>query len=470
MNYYPLFAELTGQACLVIGGGEVALRKVRQLLRAGSQVTVNAPELCAELADLASRAEICHAAGDFDPALIDSHLLIIAATSDSAVNHAVAAASRAAMRLCNVVDDGPASSFIVPAVVDRSPIVVAIGSGGEAPLLARVLRQRLDDWLPARLGELAAWIGKWRRRAGDQLGGYRDRVRFWQDIVDGPIAEQVLDGRRARADANMAALLQDGLRGQAGEAWLVGAGPGDPGLLTRRGLELLQRADTVMHDALVAPEILDFARRDAELVSVGKRGGRSSTAQDAINTELVRRVTAGERVCRLKGGDPFVFGRGGEELQALSQAGLPYQVVPGVTAANACSAYTGIPLTHRGVASGYIVVTGHPAKSGHEPDWASLTDPQLTLVIYMGTRRLASLCTTLVEAGRAACTPAAVVEQGSTAGQRVIGADLASIPAQAAAAGLGTPSLLIVGDVVAMADELAWFETSSARAASAVNE
>ena len=391
MDYYPLFAELTGQPCLVVGGGEVALRKVRQLLRAGAQVTVNAPELCPELTALASRDAISHAAASFDPALIGSHLLIIAATSDAAVNESVAAASRAQLRLCNVVDDGPASSFIVPSVVDRSPIVVAVGSGGEAPLLARVLRQRLDDWLPARLGELALWIGEWRRRAGDRLGSYRDRVRFWQDIVDGPIAEQLLDGRRAGADEAMAALLQAGPREPAGEAWLVGAGPGDPGLLTRRGLELLQRADTVMHDALVATEILDLARRDAELVAVGKRGGRASTDQEDINKELIRRVTAGEHVCRLKGGDPFVFGRGGEELQALAGAGQPYQVVPGVTAANACAAYAGMPLTHRGVAGGYTVVTGHPAKSGDEPDWTRLTDPQLTLVVYMGARRLASL-------------------------------------------------------------------------------
>ena len=470
MNYYPLFAELNGQPCLVVGGGEVALRKVRQLRRAGARVTVNAPELCAELAAMATQAEVGHASGRFDPALIDRHLLIIAATSDASVNHAIAAASHDRLRLCNVVDDGPASSFIVPAVVDRSPIVVAVGSGGQAPLLARVLRQRLDDWLPARLGELADWIGEWRRRAGDSLGGYCERVRFWQDIVDGPIAEQVLNGRRGAADAAMADLLQDDSRDMRGEAWLVGAGPGDPGLLTRRGLELLQRADTVMHDALVAREILDLARRDAELVAVGKRGGRASTGQDEINAELVRRVSAGERVCRLKGGDPFVFGRGGEELQALARAGLPYQVVPGVTAANACAAYAGMPLTHRGVSSGYTVVTGHPATPGEEPDWERLADPRLTLVVYMGTRRLAALCSKLVEAGRQATTPAAVVEQGSTAGQRVVGADLASLPKRVEAAGAGTPSLLIVGDVAALADDLAWFETASARATTAVNE
>jgi len=470
MDYYPLFAALNGQPCLVIGGGDVALRKVRQLLRSGAQVTVNAPQLCEALATMATQREISHESGLFDPALIDRHLLVVAATSDGAVNESVAAESRVRLRLCNVVDDGPASSFIVPAVVDRSPIVVAVGSGGEAPLLARVLRQRLDDWLPARLGELAEWIGEWRRRAGDRLGDYRDRVRFWQQVVDGPLAEQVLDGQRASADATMASLLQHESREPAGEAWLVGAGPGDPGLLTRRGLELLQRADTVMHDSLVAQEILDLARRDAELVPVGKRGGQASTAQKDINEELVRRVSAGERVCRLKGGDPFVFGRGGEELQALARAGLVYQVVPGVTAANACAAYAGMPLTHRGVAGGYTVVTGHPAKSGDEPDWSKLTDPKLTLVVYMGTRRLASLCSTLVEAGRAPSTPAAIVEQGSTAGQRVVGADLASLPSRAEAAGVGPPALLIVGAAVTLADELTWFETSSARATSAVNE
>lgn len=470
MDYFPLFADLNNQPCLVVGGGEVALRKIRQLLRAGAAVTVNAPQLNSGLIELVAAQKLRHVSGDFDPGLVKTQLLVIAATDDTAVNADVAATARAEQRLCNVVDDGPASSFIVPAVVDRSPVIVAVSSGGAAPLLARVLRQRLDDWLPARLGELALWVRDWRGRFGKQLGSYRERVRFWQEIIDGPLAEQVLDGRRTLADSLMAQRLADGHASSNGEAWLVGAGPGDPGLLTRRGLELLQRADCVMHDALVAPEILDLARRDAERVAVGKRAGRSPVGQAEINQQLVARVQRGERVCRLKGGDPFVFGRGGEELQALAEAGLAYQVVPGVTAANACAAYAGIPLTHRGVATGYTVITGHPANDAEQPNWAAIAATGHTVVIYMGTQRIEQLCSKLQAGGRAANTPAVIIEQGSTASQRIVGATLAELPARVAAAGIGTPALLIIGEATALGRELAWFSPATARASAAVNE
>ena len=469
MDYFPLFAKLSDQPCLVVGGGEVALRKVRQLLRAGARVTVNAPELGAGLAALAAAGELEHVAGSYDPRLVAGRLLIIAATSDRAVNHAVADEAARQQKFCNVVDDGPVSSFIVPSVVDRSPIVVAVSSGGAAPMLARILRQRLDDWLPERIGALARWVQDWRARVGQRLDSHGERVRFWQATLDGPAADEVLAGRTAAANRLIEQQLDGTAPGARGEAWLVGAGPGDPGLLTRRGLELLQRADTVMHDALVAPEILDLARRDAELVPVGKRGGAASASQPEINAELVARVSRGERVCRLKGGDPFVFGRGGEELQALAAAGLTYQVVPGVTAANACAAYAGIPLTHRELATGYTVLTGHRAADAADPDWAALSAADHTLVIYMGTRRLPDICRRLTDAGRSPDTPAAVIEQGSTANQRVIGARLADLPARAAAAGVGTPGLLIVGEVVALADALAWFAPAAARASAAAN-
>ena len=461
MDYFPLFAQLRQQPCLVVGGGEIAARKIRALRRAGAIVTVNAPKLIDELEALAASGAITAQRREFDVSLIPNSLLVIAATDDHSVNQAVATAARSHWRLCNVVDDGQSSSFIMPSVVDRSPIIVAVSSGGTAPMLARVLRQQLDDWLPQRLGALAEWVARWRDRVNARFSGHNARVGFWQELLDGPAASQLLEGRAAVADQTIARRLEGAAEAGPGEAWIVGAGPGDPGLLTRRAAQLLQRADVILHDALVPEAILDLARRDAEFVCVGKRGGQPSASQEDINSELVRRVRSGQRVCRLKGGDPFVFGRGGEELQALAGAGLPYQVVPGITAANGCAAYAGIPLTHRELATGVSLVTGHRADGAEDPDWAALAGAGQTLVIYMGGRRLAHICNTLISAGRSAATPAALVENGTTAMQRIIGGTLASLPGRAAAASAGLPSLLIVGEVAALTAELAWFNNGT---------
>jgi len=454
MDYFPLFADLHDRPCLIVGGGAVASRKVRQLQRAGARVTVNAPQLTAELHKLAEDGKITHAAGDFDPALIQDHLLIIAATDDRQTNHAVAAAARTSQRLCNVVDDGPACSFIVPSVVDRSPLLIAVSSGGQAPMLARSLRQQIDAWLPTRVADLARWIARWRKRVGQAMPSFQDRVQFWQQALDGAPAEQVLAGREAAADA----LLESQLKGEipaSGEAWLVGAGPGDPELITQRGLSLLQRADAVLYDRLVAPALLDHARRDAELVCVGKQGGGPAVKQADINSELIKRVRQGQRVCRLKGGDPFIFGRGGEELQSLVAARLPYQVVPGITAAAGCAAYAGIPLTHRQLAAGVSFVTGHRAEGAPPTDFGPLVRSGQTLVIYMGGRRLEALCEELQANGKSPETPAALIERGTTPTQRVTGGTLADLATRVD--NVASPALLIVGDVVALSESLQWF-------------
>lgn len=459
MDQLPIFVSLKGQRCLVVGGGEVAERKVRQLLAAGAAVTVNSLQLGSSLQRLQDSERITVVLRPFDATLIDVHLLVIAATSDRAVNHAVAAAAQKALRLCNVVDDPAHSSFISPAIVDRSPLIIAISSGGRAPVLARMLRQQLERWLPMRLGELAAWAGEWRDTIKARLPDIAARRRFWERAFSGTLSGHVLAGRMQAADEALQGAL-NARNDASGEAWLVGAGPGDPELLSLRGFHLLQHADVVLHDRLVAPELLAFARRDAELIDVGKTGGGPGTSQEQINALLLARVRAGKRVCRLKGGDPYVFARGSEEATVLARAGLRFQVIPGITAANGCGAYAGIPLTHRGLAQAVTFVTGHlapdSAVAGDDLNWAALAALKQTLVIYMSGRKLDVIAAELMAHGRKGETPAAVVIAGTTAQQRIIKGTLADIAQRSADAGFGSPALLYVGEVVGLADHLGW--------------
>jgi len=464
MRPLPLFATLQGQPCLLVGGGDVGARKARQLLAAGAVVTVVAPELGAELSSAVSDGRLHHSRRCFTPELIADHLLIIAATSNRAVNQQVATAAATARRLCNVVDDPELSSFIMPAVIDRSPLMIAISTGGAAPLLARLLREQIEDWLPARIGKLARWAGQWRTAVKRRITDQAARLRFWERILDGPVADAVLNGHIERAnhafDRELDTLeLGPDTDTPHGEAWLVGAGPGNPELLTRRGAELLRRADAVLYDRLVSPEILALVRRDAQLIPVGKSPHGPSTDQQAINSLLVRLVRQGLRVCRLKGGDPLIFGRGGEEIEALTEAGLPVEVVPGITAAAGCAAAMSIPLTHRDVSSAVTFVTGHDANDGAPDsgvDWPALAASRQTLAIYMSVARLERICARLIENGRAPGTPAAIIENGTTEAQRIIGGTLETIAAQTVEHNIAAPAMLIVGDVVALAGTLHW--------------
>ena len=476
MQYLPIFAALTGQPCLVVGGGHVAERKVLQLLAAGARVTVNSPQLSPGLEVAATAGRIAVALRPFDPALVPLQLLVIAATSDRAVNHAVAESARTALRLCNVVDDPEASSYISPSIVDRSPLLVAVSSGGQAPVLARLVRQQLERWLPARLGMLAGWAGGWRERVKARMPDVATRRRLWEQVLAGAldarpgIADDVLNGRLAAADARLLAALDDGENHTTGpgEAWLVGAGPGDPELLTLRGMHLLQHADVVLYDRLVAPALLAYARRDADLVNVGKTGGGPSTSQASINALLIEHVRAGRRVCRLKGGDPYIFGRGSEEALALADAGLPFQVVPGITAASGCGAYAGIPLTHRNEAHAVTFVTAHLGtgeQTLQQPDWQRLAALGQTLVVYMTGRGLGDVSAALLRHGRPATTPAAVVMAGTTDLQRCVTGTLGDIAGQVAAAGLTSPAILYVGNVVALRSRLDWFSPGASGAA-----
>lgn len=472
MEYFPLFARIDRQPCLVVGGGVVALRKARELLRAGARVTVNAPEVHAALEELARDGALRIERRPFDTSLLAEALLVIAATDDQATNAAVAAASAALRRLCNVVDDGHASSFILPAVVERPPVIVAVSSGGHAPVLARLLRQRLEQWLPARLGELARWAGRWRERVRRALPTAAARRAFWEDILSGAAADAVLGGDHETADVLAARSLAGGApAGARGRAWLVGAGPGDPGLISVRGLRALQEADVVIHDQLVSPELLRAARREAELINVGKRGGQVSTSQLAIDQLLVERVRAGARVCRLKGGDPLVFGRGGEEALALAAAGLPYEIIPGITAASACAAAAGIPLTHRGLSTAVTLVTATAAAGGSGADWPRLAALDSTLAIYMGGQRIAEVAATLLRHGRSPDTPAAVIRNATLPGQAVVTGTLASIGADtgtraAADRQAGAATLMLVGNTVSLAPRLATHTLADYRRAS----
>ena len=468
MEYFPIFLRLAGEPVLVVGGGEVAARKVDLLLRANADVTVVAPELEPRLAALLQAGAIAHVAQEFQPEHLNGMRLAIAATDRNAVNAWVAHQAESRGINVNVVDDRELSRFIMPAIIDRSPILAAVTSGGDAPVLTRRLREKLEAFLPHRLGELAKFSGSLRGLVKKRLTDAPARRRFWEKFFDGPLAADVLAGRDpatvARSVEAALATAEASLAAQAGvgEVALVGAGPGDPGLLTLRALRVLQNADVVLYDRLVSNDVLDLARRDAERIYVGKVAGTSGSQVD-INALLVKLALEGKRVCRLKGGDSFIFGRGGEELEALARHGIRYEVVPGITAATGCAAYAGIPLTHREHAQSLTFVTGHAKDDGEmQVDWEALARPNQTIVFYMGLKSLPDIVAQLLAHGAPRQRAAAVVEQGTCATQRVVTGTLATLENEVAAAGLGSPSLLIVGEVTRLHETLKWFSAGSA--------
>jgi uroporphyrin-III C-methyltransferase/precorrin-2 dehydrogenase/sirohydrochlorin ferrochelatase len=461
MQHLPLFADVAQRAVLVVGGGVVAERRVALLLEAKAAVTVLAPRLTERLAELLAAGAFTHVAKTYADEPLDAYWLVVAATDDRAVNAAVAAAATAAKRFCNVVDDPSSSTFIMPAIVDRSPVTIAIGSSGLSPVLARWIKGVIETLLPARLGALAELAGRWRDRARERIADPTERRHFWERVVTGVVAEHAFAGRDADAERALESALtswggDDVAR--RGEAYLVGAGPGGIDLITIRGRQLLATADVVLYDRLVSAELLQYARRDAELICVGKTPRRPSISQKQLNRLLVTLVQSGKRVCRLKGGDPFVFGRGGEELEALAEAGLKFQVVPGVSAAEGCAAYAGIPLTLRGVAQAVLLTTGHTSDEG-TPTIGEFDRGQ-TLALYMGVAQYAEIADALLAKGHARDTPVAVVESGTTDRQRVVRTVLGSLGAAQAALDVRPPALLIVGETTRYADRYSWFAPS----------
>jgi uroporphyrin-III C-methyltransferase/precorrin-2 dehydrogenase/sirohydrochlorin ferrochelatase len=459
MDYLPIFIKLRGRSSVVIGGGEIALRKVNLLLKAGAQVTVVAPELCAELAGLQSQGAITYRAERFESGQLDGAQLVVAATDDESVNRAVSEAAQARNIPVNVVDAPELCTFVVPSVVDRSPIVIAVSSGGNAPVLARMVRARLETLIPTSYGRLAQLAGEFRDRVKARFKSSQQRRIFWENVFQGPIAERVFSGQEAAARQQLEAMLQGSADvAQRGEVYLVGGGPGDPDLLTFRALRLMQQCDVVLYDKLVSEQVMDLVRRDAERIYVGKQRDAHTLPQDDINRLLVRLAQEGKRVLRLKGGDPFIFGRGGEEIETLMEHGIPFQVVPGITAASGVASYAGIPLTHRDHAQSCIFATGHLRDGTVDLDWPALVRPGQTVVIYMGLVGLPEICRQLVAHGLPADTPAAVVQQGTLPQQRVVVSDVAHLAGDVEAARLRAPCLTIIGSVVRLRDKLNWFE------------
>ncbi|MBW3874946.1 uroporphyrinogen-III C-methyltransferase [Neisseria meningitidis] len=453
MNYFPIFANLAGRPVLVVGGGSVAARKISLLLDAGAQVRVVANQLNAELSALAAENKILWLAEEFRAEHIRTVFLIIAASSDQALNRRVFQLAESCQKPVNVVDDRDYCSFIFPSIINRNPIQIAVSSSGSAPVLARLLREKLEALLPPSLGDMAEISGRWRDAVKAKLKSVTERRRFWEKQFNGRFAALVKNQQTAQAEQELAKQLEQNYQG--GFVSLVGAGPGDAGLLTLKGLQEIQQADVVLYDALVSDGILSLVRRDAERIFVGKRARGGRTPQEDTNALMVRLAREGRRVVRLKGGDPFVFGRGGEELETLAHHQIPFSVVPGITAAVGATAYAGIPLTHRDYAQSAVFVTGHRKADAPDIEWQTLARSRQTLVIYMGALKAALIAERLQQHGRSPDTPAAVISQGTLPAQKTATGTLANLAELAETA--PNPALIVIGEVVGLHEKLAWF-------------
>ncbi len=458
MDYLPLAFDLRQRLVLLVGGGPVALRKLRLLLRAGARVHLVAPELVEGIQELLG-PQVCWRSGVFEESDLESVCLVIAATDDRAVNAEVSATATRRGLWVNAVDQPECSTFIMPALVDRSPLLVAISSGGASPVLARLVRTRIEAMLPGSFGRLAALSGALRHKVKKALPELQQRRRFWEEMLQGRFAELALQGQTEAATAFLETSSQGAATSSSvGEVFLVGAGPGDPDLLTFKAMRLMQQADVVLYDRLVSPEILERCRRDAEFVYVGKARADHAVPQPQINELLVAYARKGLRVCRLKGGDPFIFGRGGEEIEHLAAEGIAFQVVPGISAANGCAAYAGIPLTHRDYAQSVRFLAGHVKDGVMDIPWNELMHSGQTLVFYMALVSLPLICQTLMQHGRHPDTPVAVIARGTLPDQKVICGTLTDIAELVAQGGLRAPTLTIIGDVVRLRARLAWGE------------
>ena len=455
MRYFPAFHDLSTRPSLVVGGGEAAARKLRLLLKAGARPLVVAPGAVEEIAGLAREGRIVWQARAFAPADIAGCSLVIAASGQDEIDTAVSEAAQAAGVPVNVVDRPELSTFITPAIIDRDPLVIGISSGADAPILARQIRARLESLLPANLGRLARFAGAFRGAVAAQIGDGLQRRRFWERFFSGPVADKVLAGDETGAREAMLSLINGRAAQQieGGSVAIVGAGPGDPDLMTFKALRRLQEADVVLYDKLVGPEIVDYARRDAERIYVGKSKANHAKTQDEINALMAEHALAGRRVVRLKGGDPFIFGRGGEEMDYLQARGIAVEVVPGVTAAAGCAAAAGIPLTLRGTALAVTFLTGHAKDGEPELDWASLAAGKQTLAVYMGVSTAGTVAQRLIEHGLSAATPVAVIENGTRPEQKVVTARLEELAGRLQEAGIAGPALIIIGEVARRALE-----------------
>ena len=459
MKFFPLFHRIENKRVLIVGGGHVALRRARVLVSAGAVIDVIAPEIIEELVALVEQSDGECLLACFDGAKIAGHYLcVIAAANNRGVNATVARFASESRTPVNVADDPEACDFIFPSVIDRESLTVAISSQGNSPVLSRLLKQQLDAFLPSAFSELSKLVGQYREQINATVSNDKTRKRFWEQVLQGSIADAVFSGDSQRADKLLnEALLSPETFNLKGEVYLIGAGPGAADLLTLRALRLLQQAEVVLYDRLVSEDIMSLIRPEVELVYVGKRRDNHSVPQGGINQLLVDYAKQGKRVARLKGGDPFIFGRGGEELETLVEQGVSFQVVPGITAANGCSAYAGIPLTHRDYAQSVQFVTGQLKNGSIDLNWKELIAPGKTLVFYMGLKSLPVISQSLIDHGMSASMPVALVEKGTTKDQRVLVSTLNEIPQLLEQEDVASPSLFIVGEVVTLANTLSWY-------------
>lgn len=461
MQALPIFFNIKHRLCVVIGGGDVATRKVAMLLKADASVTLVSPTLCPELSLLVEEGKIQYQKSTFEAKHLHGACLVIAATDNEVVNEAVSIAAKSQNIPVNVVDAPDLCTFTMGSIIDRSPVVIAVSSEGKAPVLARYIRTKIETMLPASYGRIAAIAGEFREQVKAKFTTSQARRRFWEDVLQGPIVERILSGQEDAARNLLTNLLDEASTEKPkGEVFLVGGGPGDPDLLTFRALRLMQQCDVCVYDKLVSPEVMELVRRDAELIYVGKARDQHTMPQEQINDLLARLALEGKRVLRLKGGDPFIFGRGGEEIETLMQHGVPFQVVPGITAANGVSSYAGIPLTHRDYAQACLFITGHLKDGTVNLDWEAMTRPNQTIVVYMGLIGLAEICKQLIMRGVSASMPVAVIQQGTTQNQRVVTATLSNIAEQVTIELIKPPCLIIIGEVVLLREKLNWFHPS----------
>lgn len=459
MEFLPIFLNIKGETCIVVGGGDVATRKISLLLRAGGKVTVISPRISDAVAELVDDDKVTHIDRSWRDIDLKGCKLVIAATSDADVNRSVVAAANKCGTPVNVVDQPKLCSFIMPSIIDRSPVIAAVSTGGASPVLARLIRARLESLIPAGYGRLAELAAKFRDQVKQTFTNHADRRRFWDNVLQGGVAERVFSGHMQEAEVVMQKALQEAQPDAGmGEVYLVGGGPGDPDLLTFRALRCMQKADVVVYDRLVAKSIVEMTRRDAKRIYVGKQRDDHAMPQEEINKLLARLAKEGKRVVRLKGGDPFIFGRGGEEIDTLSEEGIPFQVIPGVTAAAGCASYAGIPLTHRDYAQSVTFVTGHLKDDTMNLNWSQLSQPHQTIVFYMGLKGLPVIARELQAHGVSADMPAALVQQGTTHMQRVITGTLKTIHDIVKREQPKPPTLIIIGEVVELHEKLSWYK------------
>lgn len=458
MQALPIFFNIKNRPCVVIGGGEVAARKVTMLLKADAAITLVSPDICAELKALADENKIRFVQESFEQNQLEGACLVVAATDDVKVNEAVSLEAKSRNIPVNVVDAPDLCTFTMGSIIDRSPVVIAVSSEGNAPVLARYIRTKIETMLPAGYGRIAAIAGEFREQVKAKFATTQARRRFWEVVLQGPMVERVLSGQEQAARELLQSTIDNAeATSNKGEVFLVGGGPGDPDLLTFRALRLMQMCDVCVYDKLVSPEVMELVRRDAELIYVGKARDQHTMPQEEINELLAKLALQGKRVLRLKGGDPFIFGRGGEEIETLMQHGVPFQVVPGITAANGVSSYAGIPLTHRDYAQACLFITGHLKDGTLDLDWVAMSRPKQTVVVYMGLVGLKEICEKLIEHGVAPTMPVAVVQQGTTQRQKVVTATLADLAEKVTLANMKPPCLTIIGEVVQLREKLNWF-------------